>query len=205
MAPLTSKQRRMLDYIKEYINQHCFPPTHREIMGRFKYKNTKSVFDHLTALEKKGFIKKSPFGSRAIEVVDFIPLSRKIPVIGEIAAGTPITAEANYDDIVEIMDIFPHSENEFFLRVKGDSMIGARISDGDLALIRPQSQPDHNGQIVAAIIDNEATLKHYHRNNGTVELRPANPEYDPIVYSADDGVDISIAGVLVSIFRNYNK
>ena len=203
MQRLTKKQAAVLHYIKEFIEQEGIPPSVRKLRDRFAYKSNNAVINHLRALEKKGCIQRKNFGHRALEIVNFNPGKHQLPVLGTIAAGTPILAKENYDEFLELNILVPRSENEFILRVKGDSMIGAQIRDGDFALIRPQPTAE-NGQIVAVLIDDEATLKFYYRHRSFIELRPANPKYEPIIYRESHVETLSIIGRLVSIIRNYS-
>lgn len=203
MKELTPAQRKIFEFIRDFISQHHYPPTHRQIMVHCGYKNTRSVFDHLAALQKKGYIKKAAHGARALELTGPPAYEDHVALVGAIAAGIPITAEENIDELLQLKAIIPRDDGQFLLRIQGDSMKDAAIHHNDLALIRPQPVPDYQGQVVAVRIDNDATLKYCYRRNERIELRPANEAYEPIVYRPEDGLQIAIIGVLERIIRYY--
>ena len=202
MEELTAKQSAVLQYIKDFMELEGLPPSIRNIREHFGYNSNNAVVNHLAALEKKGTIRRKDFGHNPIEVVNFKPGKRLIPILGTIAAGKPLLAREHLDEVLNLETFVPQSKNEFILRIKGDSMINAQISDGDLAVIKAQTVAE-NGWIVAALIDDEATLKYYYKLNNRVELRAANPAYAPIVFTEKHSRNISIIGKLVSIIRNY--
>lgn len=187
------------------------PPTVREIGNHFEISSTNGVRSILAALIKKGYINRSPRLSRGIEIVDTKDDSTakespsntiEIPIVGRVAAGTPILAVQNLEGTVTIdRDFLACRSDVFALRVKGDSMINAGIFDGDLIFARQQKTADL-GEIVVAQIDNEATVKYYHPSADHVELRPANPKYKPII--VNDKKDFSIAGRVIGVMRRVN-
>jgi repressor LexA len=198
---LTEKQYAIFKYIKDRIIESGFPPTVREIGDKFSI-TVKGAYDHLKAIEKKGFIRCTQNKSRAIELLkdkdDMISSdSLNVPLVGRIAAGSPILAQENVEEYLS----FPRSmfkSGEFFaLKVKGDSMVEAGIQDGDLAVIQKQNTAN-NGEIVAAMIDDEATLKTFKKIDSKIHLIPANISYKPIIL---DNVDI--LGKLAALFRKY--
>lgn len=208
---LTSRQEEILEYIKKYSKENRMPPTVREIGNHFEISSTNGVRSILAALIKKGYINRSPRLSRGIEVIDNDKSGNvaeapsntiEIPIIGRVAAGTPILAVQNLEGTVTIdRDFLACRSDVFALRVKGDSMINAGIFDGDLIFARQQKTAER-GEIIVAQIDNEATVKYYHPLADHVELRPANPRYRPIIVKNDK--DFTIAGKLIGVMRKVN-
>ncbi|MCS7205733.1 MAG: transcriptional repressor LexA [Leptospiraceae bacterium] len=201
MKDLTQKQKQILEFITRYTKEKNYPPSIREIAEHFKI-TPKGAYDHLKAIEKKGFIKTEKNRSRAIEIVksqeqqEFI----KIPLLGRIAAGAPILAEENIEDYLTFpRAILPaNSEKEIFaLRVTGDSMIDAKIHDGDIAIIRKTSIAE-NGDIVVALIGDEATLKYFYKEKDHVRLEPANPKYKPIITK-----EVIILGKMIGLYKRF--
>jgi repressor LexA len=185
MKGLTSKQQRVLEVIRHAMRHRGQPPTVREIGKEIGVQSSCTVQRHLDALEKKGFISRDRYKYRSIELKDspIPPFVRavNVPILGQIAAGTPILAQENIEDSFPLpMELVDDGENVFMLRVRGDSMINAGIFDGDLVAIRSQNVAD-NGQIVAAMIDEEATVKRFYRDGKRFKLVAENPAYDPIV------------------------
>ena len=208
---LTSRQEEILEYIKKYSQENRMPPTVREIGNHFEISSTNGVRSILAALIKKGYINRSPRLSRGIEVIDNEKSGNvaeapsntiEIPIVGRVAAGTPILAVQNLEGTVTIdRDFLACRSDVFALRVKGDSMINAGIFDGDLIFARQQKTAER-GEIIVAQIDNEATVKYYHPLADHVELRPANPRYRPIIVKNDK--DFTIAGKLIGVMRKVN-
>lgn len=205
---LTSRQEEILEYIKKYSKENKMPPTVREIGNHFEISSTNGVRSILAALIKKGYISRSPRLSRGIEIIgsnddenkELAPSNTiEIPIVGRVAAGTPILAVQNLEGTVTIdRDFLACRTDVFALRVKGDSMINAGIFDGDLIFARQQKTADR-GEIIVAQVDNEATVKYYHPNADHVELRPANPSYRPIIVKKDK--DFAIAGRVIGVIR----
>jgi len=203
MKKITARQSDIYNYVKEFILLHKYPPTIREIGDEFGIRSTNGVRDTLNALERKGLIKKFSNQARGIALPqNAFPMSANavnLPVIGQIAAGTPVLAEENIKETLAIdKAVLPRSSEIFALRVQGDSMTGDGILNGDIAIIRMQKNAER-GQIIAAIIDGDATLKHYHPAEHKIELRASNPKYHPIIVSK--GEDFSIAGILAGVIR----
>lgn len=208
---LTPRQEEILEYIKKYSKENRMPPTVREIGNRFEISSTNGVRSILAALIKKGYINRSPRLSRGIEILNTgdeaeqnepVNNTIEIPIVGRVAAGTPILAVQNLEGTVTIdRDFLACRSDVFALRVKGDSMINAGIFDGDLIFARQQKTADR-GEIIVAQVDNEATVKYYHPAADHVELRPANPNYRPIVVKKDK--DFSIAGRVIGVMRKVN-
>jgi repressor LexA len=208
---LTARQEEIYEYIKKYSKENRMPPTVREIGNHFDISSTNGVRSILAALIKKGYINRSPRLSRGIEILssDETDSNKKaasntieIPIVGRVAAGTPILAVQNLEGTVTIdRDFLACRSDVFALRVKGDSMINAGIFDGDLIFARQQKTADL-GEIVVAQIDNEATVKYYHPAEDHIELRPANPRYRPIIVKSNK--DFSIAGRVIGVMRKVN-
>ena len=208
---MTARQEEIYEYIKKYSKENHMPPTVREIGNHFDISSTNGVRSILAALIKKGYINRSPRLSRGIEVIDSdkngnaaeAPSNTiEIPIVGRVAAGTPILAVQNLEGTVTIdRDFLACRSDVFALRVKGDSMINAGIFDGDLIFARQQKTAER-GEIIVAQIDNEATVKYYHPLADHVELRPANPRYRPIIVKNDK--DFTIAGKLIGVMRKVN-
>jgi len=183
--PLTVRQKRIYDFLAGTIQDNGYAPSIPEIGKRFKIASTRGVFDHLKALERKGYIKR--IGKRAIEILNAngrsaFPEATEIPILGRIRAGAPILAEENIEGFLPVANEIAGGKEAFALKVKGDSMIEDGIFDGDYVIIRRQEIAE-NGDIVCALIENEATLKRFLRQGSVVILKPANKNYDPIAVS----------------------
>lgn len=204
-ADISDRQRQILDLILETVQRRGYPPSVREIGDAVGLSSPSTVHSHLSALVEHGHLRRDPAKPRAIEVVDHghegdlrrAPL-RDVPLVGRIAAGTPILAEEDIEQIFPLPTEFVGNDPVFMLRVKGDSMIDAGIFDGDLVVVR--RQPDANeGDLVAALVDDEeATVKRFHREAGRVVLIPENRAYEPMTF--DHGVEI--LGRVVAVLRS---
>lgn len=197
---ITDKQREILEYIKEMILKKGYPPAVREICEAVHLKSTSSVHSHLESLEKNGYIRRDPTKPRTIEILDDdFALTRRelvnVPVIGTVAAGTPILAEQNIEDYLPIpAEILPNKE-VFMLKVKGNSMIEAGIYNGDKVIVA--KQPDaENGDKVVALVDDSATVKTFYKENGHFRLQPENSSMDPIILD-----QVEILGKVIGLFR----
>ena len=200
---LTSRQQEIYDFLVSHLREYGFPPTVREIGTRFKIRSTKGVTDHLTALEKKGRIRKHRDASRGIQILDRKPLSEdavEIPILGRIAAGAPESAVEMHEGHLTVdRRVLPKGDC-FALRVNGDSMIGAHILDGDYVVIKVQHEAN-DGDIVAARVNDEATVKRLYRTKDEIILRPENPAMEPIVYSGPEREDVRILGLVTAVIR----
>ena len=203
---LTERQQQVLDYIRETVNGRGYPPSVREIGDAVGLNSPSTVHAHLNSLVAAGAIRKDPSKPRALVVIDETPSShvderkvRNIPILGRIAAGTPILAAEHVEDVMPLPTELVGDGPVFLLKVKGDSMVEAGIHEGDLVAIH--SQPDANdGEIVAALIDGEeATVKRLRRRAGKVILESENPAYEPMVFT--EGVEL--IGKVVSVLRRY--
>ena len=200
---ITDKQREILEYIKEMILKKGYPPAVREICEAVHLKSTSSVHSHLESLEKNGYIRRDPTKPRTIEILDDdFALTRRelvnVPVIGTVAAGTPILAEQNIEDYLPIpAEILPNKE-VFMLKVKGNSMIEAGIYNGDKVIVA--KQPDaENGDKVVALVDDSATVKTFYKENGHFRLQPENSSMEPIILD-----QVEILGKVIGLFRMMN-
>jgi len=205
---MTTRQRQVLEFIRTFSESHGVPPAVREIAERFGF-TARAAFDHLKALERKGMLERRVTGKRASRTLvlrDRPAAGRsargEIPILGKIAAGTPITAVENREDSIPL-----HSEwlgargHELFaLRVRGESMVDAHIVDGDLVVVRRQDTA-LPGDIVAALLDGEATVKRLARRGHAVELRPEHPTMRPIVVAQGHG-EVRILGKVIAVVRN---
>ncbi len=200
--PLTDQQRRILEFMERELAAKGYPPSVREICEAVGLASSATVHGHLTRLEEKGYIRRNPTKPRAIEILgtsDGRP-SRQVavlPVLGTVAAGLPITASGEVQDELPFPTEFLHGDasEHFFLTVKGDSMIDAGMRTGDLLLVRRQ-ETARNGEIVVAMIEDEATVKYFFKEKGRIRLQPANPYMDPIWVD-----NARIVGKVVSLFR----
>lgn len=195
------KQSEIYNFIKDQVQSKGYPPSVREICLAVGLKSTSTVHGHLERLEKKGYIRRDPTKPRAIELLKDSVIRKElidIPIIGKITAGVPILAVENVEDTFTIPLNFTKTNNELFmLKVSGISMIEAGILDGDLAIIE-KINAAKNGDIVVALIDNEATIKRFFKEKGHVRLQPENSSMSPIIVK-----DCSILGILVGIYRKY--
>jgi len=200
--PLTERQRQILDFILSEIHKKGYPPSVRDIGKAVGLSSSSTVHSHLSSLEEKGYIRRDSTKPRAIEVLDFreeeigLPPSkiRSVPVVGQIAAGIPLLAQENIEDTLPL-PVEMAGENTFILKVKGESMIGAGIFDGDYLVVRQQETAE-NGDIVVALIGEDATVKRFFKEKDGVRLQPDNPTMKPIITK-----EIAILGKAISLFR----
>jgi len=197
---LTHRQQEIYAYVRDSIQQDSRPPTMREIGERFGIKSTNGVREALAVLERKGYIKRAPYLSRGIELVEEIPTNIvPIPVVGRVAAGLPLLAVENVDGHVAVDQSFLPSGEVFSLRVAGESMRDEGIKDGDLVLVKKQDSA-MKGDIVVAVIGEEATVKRFYPDRGRVRLEPANPDFGPIIVDKN-APGFFIAGKVVGLLR----
>jgi len=201
---LTDRQQEILGFINSSIAQRGYPPTLREIGRQFGIKSTNGVNDHLRALEKKGYLQREDMKSRALRPVDSVSQTVDIPVLGKVAAGQPLLAVRNYEDTVKVDRFFIGQNREVFaLRVKGDSMIEAGIHDGDYVFVRKQLQATP-GEIVVAMIEDEATVKKYFPEGDIIRFQPANSSMKDIIVRKRDWKSVNLIGVVIGIYRKYS-
>ena len=205
---LTARQQEIYQFIAKAIREKGYPPTIREVMEAFDIASTNGVRTTLAALEKKGYIRRHALLSRGIELTDYYEREsglsgdiREVPVIGRVAAGEPILATENVETTLTVDAGFVPSGTVFALKVQGDSMRDAGILDGDYVLAR-QQESAQAGEIVVAVIGEEATVKRYFRDGTNVRLMPENDAYDPIVVSRKSD-SFRIAGKIVGLMRRF--
>ncbi len=198
---MNDRAREILAFIRRFTRDNGLPPTIREIGEAFKISSTNGVRYYLTILERAGELKRSGKISRGIRTTGPAP-SAGIPILGRVAAGRPTTAEENYDGRLETDQVFGNLDGLFALKVRGDSMIDAGILAGDYVIVRSQSQAQ-SGEIVVAMIEDEATVKYFRPRGETIELVAANAKYEPIVVSS--GVEFRILGVVRGVIRTIGR
>lgn len=201
---LNEKQKKILEFLKQELAQKGYPPSVREICNAVGIKSTSTVHGHLEKLEEKGLIRRNPTKPRAIEILDdsITHLSKKelinIPIVGKVTAGQPILAVENIEDVFPLPIEYLrniHNSNVFMLSVKGDSMIEAGILDGDYVIVKQQPNAE-NGDIVVALIGDEATVKTFYKEKDHIRLQPQNSSMDPIIVH-----EVSILGKVIGVIR----
>lgn len=202
---LTDRQAKILEFIRDVTQARNYPPSVREIGEAVGLSSSSTVHNHLNQLERRGLIKRDPSKSRTVQLVGDTRAAEParygdivaVPVIGSVAAGSPILAEQNIEDHIAISGALAQ-DGWYFLKVRGDSMVNAGILDGDLVLVRPQPSAN-NGEIVVAMVEGEATCKRLDRRQGTIRLLPENDRYEPIV-----APDAEVLGLVKGVFRVLN-
>lgn len=199
---ISSKQREILEYMKESILANGYPPTVREICQAVDLSSTSSVHAHLESLEKNGYIRRSPTKSRTIEIVDDnFNLTRRemvnVPIVGTVAAGQPIFAAENIESYFPIPSEYMPNAETFMLKVKGESMINVGIYNGDIIIVRKQSTAN-NGDRVVALIDDSCTVKTFYKEKDHIRLQPENDSMSPIIVP-----DCQILGIVIGLFRMF--
>lgn len=194
---LSLKQIEILEFIKSEFLNKGYPPSVREICKAVDLKSTSTVHSHLGKLEQKGYIRRDPTKPRAIEILDEIPTKRitSVPIVGNVTAGKPILAFENIEDTFPLPDEIIKDDNVFMLKVHGDSMIDAGILDGDYVIVRQQNDAI-NGDIVVALIGDEATVKRFYKEENYIKLKPENQFMSPIISK-----DVMILGKVIGLFR----
>ncbi len=199
---LTRREKEILEYIKKSIYKQGYPPSVREIGEGVGLRSSSTVHGYLNTLEKKGYIRRNPSTPRAIEITDGSKVSEKqvvnVPLVGKITAGTPVLAQEVVEDVYPLPLDLVQAENSFMLNVIGESMINAGILDGDTLIVRQQSHAK-NGDIVVALLGEEATVKTYYKEAQHIRLQPENDYLDPII--CDD--DVIILGKVMGLIRQY--
>ncbi len=201
--PLTRRQKEILDHIGEYIEAHGYAPSFEEIASYFGYSSLATVHEHLSNLERKGYIRKAYNESRSIELIrgDAQPAGVELPLLGEVAAGQPIEAISETETILVPPDLLRRQGENYVLRVAGDSMIEEQIRDGDYIIVNSRPTAE-DGEMVVALIDGEsATVKKLYRESGDrIRLQPANETLDPMYYPASR---VTVQGIVVGVIRRY--
>jgi repressor LexA len=199
--PLTKRQREILDYLQEFIQQHGYAPSLEEIGHRFSLSSLATVHKHLTNLEEKGFIRRSWNRSRSVELLSSRVGHRAIelPLLGFVAAGSPIEAVPSNETIAVPDDLVGRRET-YVLRVRGDSMIDEHIRDGDFVVVEDRKTAENGEMVIALVGGSDVTLKKFYRDNGRIRLQPANPTMQPIMVDASN---VQVQGVVVGVMRKY--
>jgi len=201
--PLTKRQKEILDYIGSFIDERGYAPSFEEIAESFGYSSLATVHEHLSNLERKGYIRKAYNESRSVELTrpDAGAPSIELPLLGAVAAGLPIEAIEDNETLAVPPDMVSRRRDNYVLRVEGNSMIEEQIRDGDYIVVQAQEHAE-DGQMVVALVGNEAATvkKLYREPGGRVRLQPANPTMDPIFV---DARDVRVQGVVVGVIRKY--
>jgi len=201
--PLTKRQREILNYLTLYSEQNGYAPSFEEIAENFSYNSLATVHEHLSNLERKGFIKRSYNESRAIEILpsELVPKAIELPLLGAVAAGVPIEAVAHQETIAVPDTMVQRSGNHYVLRVRGNSMIDEQIRDGDFVVINDRHSADNGEMVIAMLHGNSATVKKFYRErDGRIRLQPANETMAPLYVHEND---ITIQGIVVGVMRRY--
>ena len=207
---LTKRQQEIFDFIKRYSSQHGYPPTVRDIGKAVGLTSSSTVHAHLANLEKLGMLRRDPSKPRAIEMLDRAArdvgsavqgaigkvVSPGLPLVGAVAAGQPILAEENIEEYVQVPQAAGGDDGEYVLRVRGDSMVDAGILEGDFVVVRPQDTAS-DGEIVVALVGEEATVKRFFRESDHIRLQPENATMEPI-----RSTDVQVMGRVVGLFRS---
>ncbi|MCF7804097.1 MAG: transcriptional repressor LexA [Candidatus Marinimicrobia bacterium] len=198
---ITKKQKQVLEFIASYIEAQGIAPTYEEIADHFGYRSKGTVHKHITNLEEKGYLKKDWNRSRGLEVLrnPFKSSESELPLRGRVAAGEPIEAVEDSELIAVPSDMIGNGEH-YVLQVRGDSMIEENIQDGDYVIVQPRQTAENGDMVIALVDEDEATLKKFYRENGTVRLQPANQTMEPILLSADR---VRIRGLVIGVMRKY--
>ena len=201
MKEPTKRQQEVIDFIAEYIQDHAYPPTIREVANHFSV-SVKGAHDHLAALKKKGLLKQGDKKPRTMELIRLGEERTEvedIPILGTVAAGRPLLSSENMDGFIRFdRSLLKTGRKYFALRVQGDSMNEAGIMDGDTAVIE-QQETVRNGDIAVVMLDDAVTLKTFYRESARIRLQPENPNYSPIYCSGD----VRVLGKLAHVFRSY--
>ena len=201
MLPLTKRQREILDYLNEFIEQHGYAPSLEEVGRRFGLSSLATVHKHLTNLQEKGFIKRTWNRSRSVELLQARPAGRavELPLLGYVAAGAPIEAIATSETIA-VPEALVGKRDTYVLKVRGDSMIDEQIRDGDFVIVEDRKTADNGEMVIALLGGADVTLKKFYRENGHIRLQPANPVMQPLVVPSEQ---VQVQGVVIGVMRKY--
>lgn len=197
MGDLTRRQRQVLDFIREATRRDGYPPTVREICTRLDLSSPSTVHAHLANLERLGYLRRDPSKPRALELTEDLRPPRLLPLVGRVAAGVPLLAEQNVEEYLDVPSVLRRGDDDFVLTVQGDSMADAGILDGDFIVVH-QQRTAQNGEIVVALVNDEATTKRFFRDGDHVRLQPENDLYEPLVVAAES---VDIVGKVVGVLR----
>jgi len=201
--PLTKRQREILTYLTAYTEQNGFAPSFEEIAENFSYNSLATVHEHLTNLERKGYIKRNYNESRAIEIMptEATPRAIELPLLGTVAAGMPIEAMESNETFTVPDAMIGRGGNHYVLRVRGNSMVDEQIRDGDFVVVNERQRADNGEMVIAMLNNNSATVKKFYRErDGRIRLQPANETMQPIYVHEND---ITIQGIVVGVLRRY--
>ena len=201
--PLTKRQREILNYLSTYSEQNGFAPSFEEIAEHFDYNSLATVHEHLTNLERKGYIKRSYNESRAIEILpsEATPRAIELPLLGAVAAGMPIEALEHNETFTVPESMIGRAGSHYVLKVRGNSMIDEQIKDGDFVVVNERQRADNGEMVIAMLNGSGATVKKYYRErDGRIRLQPANESMQPIYVHEND---IAIQGIVVGVLRRY--
>ena len=200
---LTKRQKEILDHVSGYIDQHGYAPSFEEIAEAFGYTSLATVHEHVSNLERKGYIRKSYNQSRSIELVQGVatPAGVELPLLGHVAAGLPIEAIPEREAILVPPDLLRKGGKNYVLRVSGDSMIEEQIRDGDYIIVNSRNTANDGEMVVALIEGDSATVKKlYREGGGRIRLQPANESLEPMYFAAEQ---VAVQGVVVGVIRRY--
>ena len=202
MLPLTKRQREILDYLNDFIQQHGYAPSLEEIGRRFSLSSLATVHKHLTNLEEKGFIKRAWNRSRSVELVPTRMGGRavELPLLGYVAAGVADRGGRRATKRLRCRRIWPASATSYVLRVKGNSMIDEQIRDGDFVIVEDRRTAENGEMVIALLNGSDVTLKKLYREQGRIRLQPANPAMQPMMFAPDQ---VQVQGVVVGVMRRY--
>ena len=201
--PLTKRQRQILDYLNSYTAEHGYAPSFEEIAEQFNYNSLATVHEHLTNIERKGYIKRTYNESRAIEILpsDVISRAVELPLMGAVAAGAPLEAMTTDETVSVPEDFVRRSGNHYALRVHGQSMIEDQIRDGDFVVVHDRQSADNGDMVIAMLDGGGATVKRYYRErDGRIRLQPSNEQMAPIYVREDE---MQVRGIVVGVLRRY--
>ena len=197
MSDLTHRQQQVLDFIREAMRRDGYPPTVREICTQLRLSSPSTVHAHLANLERLGYLHRDPTKPRALELSNELRPPRPLPLVGRVAAGMPILAEQNVEEYLDVPSVLRRGDDDFVLRVAGDSMSDAGILDGDFIVVHQQASAE-SGEIVVALVEDEATTKRYFNEGAQIRLQPENELYEPIVVASDA---VTVVGKVVGVLR----
>jgi repressor LexA len=200
---LTKRQREILTFLGSYSEEHGYAPSFEEIAEHFNYNSLATVHEHLSNLERKGYIRRSYNESRAIEILpsDAYPRAVDLPLLGSVAAGVPIEAVQSAESLAVPEEFVRRNGSHYVLRVRGNSMIDEQIRDGDFVVVNERQRADNGEMVIALVNGNSATVKKYYRErDGRIRLQPANESMQPLYVHEND---ISIQGIVVGVLRRY--
>jgi len=204
-APLTKRQKEVLDYVTQFIELHGYAPSYREIAAHFNYGSVATVAEHIESLVRKNFLQKGDNEARSVQLVkaDDVDVSSSVglPVLGLVAAGQPIETLGTHSETLEVPPFMVGRRNSYVLQVKGQSMVDEGINDGDYVVVQEKEVPSNGEMVIAMVDDGGATLKRYYKEKGHIRLQPSNAAMDPII--VEPGTPIEIQGVVIGLIRKY--